>query len=356
VPIESNKRIFWALEAFGIAKDGTTSFTPAHGVQNAGINTTYNLEQIFELGQLAIYEQVENLAEIEVTAEKYFDGYPMLYHLSTQNATSSTLLGRSNDRCTLGLSIFADTSNSASGTPNSQVTMSGMYISSVGVNIPLEGCITESVTWVGNNKVWSSGSFTFSGSLFNNLDVPLNITSGVGGVQRREDVIWGTNYVGYGNSLLPFGPGGGIPNVGISGTVVPRSDGFGYNVHVQSVNMQANFGREALLELGRKNPWFRFVTFPVEVTTDIEVLSTYGDYIDATEEGIDGFGGNLSDKKIQFVLRDGSKFDMGSRNKLSSVQMTGGDTGGANVMVTYSYTNSNEWVILHNQDPMGFTS
>src|SRR5690606_5957730 len=153
MPIESNKRIFWAIQAFGIAKDGTTTFTPVKGVQGVGINTTFNLEQIFQLGQLSIYEQVENLAEIEVTTEKVLDGYPLIYHLATQNATSSTLLGRSNDRCTLGMSIFADTSNSASGTPNSQVTMSGMYISSLGYSFPLEGNITESVTFVGNNKV-----------------------------------------------------------------------------------------------------------------------------------------------------------------------------------------------------------
>lgn len=355
MPIESNKRIFWALEAFGIAKDGTTSPTVVHGVQNVGISTTFNLEKIFELGQLNIYEQVENLAEIEVTAEKVFDGYPLLYHLSTQNATSSSLLGRSNDRATLMMSIFADTSNAASGSPNSQVTMSGMYISSLGYSFPLEGNYTESVTWVGNNKTWASGSFTFTGTLFNNADTPLNITSGLGGVQRREDLIYGTSTAYLVNTLLPYGGTDGIPNIGTSGTVVPRSDGFGYNVHVQSINVQASLGRESLLELGRKNPWFRFVSFPVEVTTDIEVLSTYGDYVNATEQGVDGFGGNLTDKTIQIVTRDGTKLYLGTKNKLSSVNQTGGDTGGGNVMVTYSYSNANELTIIHPQDPKGYT-
>ena len=84
----SNKRVFWAIFAAGLAGDGETTFTEIHGLQSVGINTSFNLEQVFEIGQIAIYENVEDLPEIEVTLEKVLDGYPLIYHLATPNAVS----------------------------------------------------------------------------------------------------------------------------------------------------------------------------------------------------------------------------------------------------------------------------
>ena len=55
----------------------------AHGVQSVGITTTFNLEQVFELGQLAIYENVEGTPDVEVTMSKVLDGYIPLFCLAT---------------------------------------------------------------------------------------------------------------------------------------------------------------------------------------------------------------------------------------------------------------------------------
>lgn len=60
-----NNRIFYAVKAVAFAKDGSGSYVSAKGVQSVGITTTFNLEQFFELGQLAIYENVENIQTLK---------------------------------------------------------------------------------------------------------------------------------------------------------------------------------------------------------------------------------------------------------------------------------------------------
>jgi hypothetical protein len=74
-----------------------------------------------------------------------------------------------------------------------------------------------------------------------------------------------------------------------------------YNVHVQSIRVTVNLGRDELHELGRKGPYWRYVNFPVEVRTDIEIMATRGDMVSATEAGILGFGNNILDRPI-FVV------------------------------------------------------
>ena len=99
----ANRRIFYACQAVGIASDGTTDYEEVRGLQSVGINTTFNLQQVFEIGMISIYENIEGVADVEVTLEKVLDGFPLLYHLGTQGASSSTLVGRSNKKAILAL-------------------------------------------------------------------------------------------------------------------------------------------------------------------------------------------------------------------------------------------------------------
>lgn len=308
-----------------------------HGLQSIGVNTRFNLEQVFEIGQLAIYENIEEIPDIEVTTEKVLDGYAIVYHLSTPGVISPTLAGRSNAKCQVLLTIYDDTKSSASGTPVSEVEMSGMFVSSVNLQFPVQGNCTESCTLVGNNKVWRS-SASGTGRFPTNADAPI----GSGGVQRRQDVLFGS-----GNSVIPLGVQG-ITSIGGSGFNVETSGSYG--AHIQSIRVQANLGRENLNELGRRGPYHRFVSFPVEVGTEIEVLSTSGDLVNALEES-----DNLTDEKIIIKLREGLIVDCGTKNKLNSVSYTGGNAGGqgGNVTVTYSYTTFNDLTIKHPADPAG---
>ena len=133
-----NDRIFYATQAVGIHGHGDGGdVLPAemvHGLQSVGINTTFNLEQAFELGQIEIYENIEGTPDVEVTLEKVLDGSPLIYHLASVHGldgspAGSGLVGRSKSRCDVRLGIFSDAHNnvsSANASAEAEVYMSGM--------------------------------------------------------------------------------------------------------------------------------------------------------------------------------------------------------------------------------------
>jgi hypothetical protein len=326
----ANKRIFYAVQQVGFSKLGQNVFTSVKGLQSAGVNTKFNLEQVFEIGQISIYENIEGIPDIEVTLEKVLDGYPLIYHLATNGSTSATLAGRSNTRSTVGLSIYSDLQDSASGTPISQCTMSGVYVSSVSYNFQVQGPSTESVTLVGNNKVWNN---TFTASGFLNNDAPPAAV----GVAMRENVVFGSA-----GCKLP----NDVPGISASGT--NELSGGEYGAHIQSIRVSTNLGREPLYELGRRAPYHRYATFPVEVSCDIECYSITGDSVAALEEAI-----NLSDRTIKIVCQDGTTIDLGSKNKLDNISYTGANagTGGGNATTTYAYRNFNDMKVTASHDP-----
>ena len=349
--MSSNNRIFYACQAVAIANMATPTGNYGtgnmiHGLQSVGITTNFNLEQAFELGQIAIYENIEGLPDVEVTLEKVLDGYPLIYHLAStgvNTGTASGLVARSKQRCDVRLGIFPEENNSVdegSTVAEVEVYCSGMYISSVSYTIPVDGNITESVTLVGNNKQWLTGAGRALDNdtvlLFNNTNKPLALGGGSGGIQRREDVILsssilpseiqGVNGSGVGNALA-----GGIPTV-----------------HIQNVTISTDFGREDVLELGRKAPYVRTANFPIEVTCEIEAITVSGDFIGAVEEGRAAYvgtvnaGNNTAESQIFLQLRAGYSFDLGTSNRLTSVSYGGGDAGGGNVSCTYSYSTFND--------------
>lgn len=362
----ANKRVLYAIQALGFAKTGSQSWIEAHGVQSVGVSTTFNLEQVFELGQLALYENIENIPDVEVTCEKVLDGYPLLLHLATQGAAAATLIGRSTVDCNVALSIFNDTEENASGTPVSQVIMSGLVPSSFSYTFPVEGNFTESLTLIGQNKVWKTSNFNFSGTppfpaftnRFNSLDAPKSLMGASGGINRRQDLLVTPTGAGHTfdvNNMLndpncSTFPGGvaGIRGVTTSGVNWINTEG---HARIQNITISTDFNREALFELGRFTPFFRYANFPTEVTAEFEVLSTDGDHVDVTEEGAIGAGTNLANKTIRIATKEGTRLDLGTKNKLASVNMPGGDTGGGNQTLTYTFSNFNELTVTHYADP-----
>jgi len=357
--VAANKRVFYAITKAGFAPVGSNNFTTAHGVQSLGTTTTFNLEQVFELGQLAIYENIEGVPDVEVTMEKVLDGWPPLVTLATQGAAAATLVGRSNASCTVGIGIYDDTdamANQATGNAVTEVHMSGLYISSFGYEVTVDGNATETCSLVGNNKLWvgtageASGTFNDgthwdgSSAIATNDDRPYSI-EGSGGVNRREDVLFGA-----GMSILPDE----IPGISSSGYNEPDANGD-FPAHVQRIAVNVDLGREEMFELGRRGVYHRYVNFPVEVTTEIGIMSVSGDMISATEDGLfsEGTCGryNLTDQIITLRMCEGLVVDCGTRNKLASVGMTGGDTGGGNQEITYTYTNFNDCTVTHPRDP-----
>jgi len=360
-----NNRIFYSCQGVGICPTGQASVLSeiqmVHGLQSAAITTNFNLEQVFELGQLEIYENIEGTPDVEITLEKILDGYPLIYHLASSgdlyeagnpandaDPGASGLAARSKARCDVYLGIFDEADSNIAGQDAAvEVAMTGMYISSVSYNFATDGNFTESVTLVGNNKKWLSGGVDDAVKLmkqpatsgFDGNDSPFIGVAFApsGGVQRREDFVME-------GCILPLTIDGIKTNTYGNGQFPDGSN----RVHLQSVSVSTDFSRDDVLELGRKTPYYRPANFPIEVTTEIEAITLSGDFIGAYEFGDPEFdntansGNNLTDDTIFIITRNGVAIDLGDKNKISSVSYGGGDAGGGNASVTYSYTNFNE--------------
>lgn len=336
----ANNRLWYASESVSFATHGSTTYTALHGAQSAGLNTRFNLEQVFELGQAEIYEDAERQPDIEVTLEKVLDGYPLMWHLSTRGATAGTLAGRSNSRCMIGVSLYSDVQDSASGTPIKQVVCSGMYPSQISYDFTVNKPFMENMTFVGNDATWGTG--LFSAPTFDNTDSPLAIT-GSGGVNMREDFILGEQ-AGT-KTLLPTQ----VEGVSSSGTVAMVTGTP--SVYLQSVKVSSNFGRDAIYSLGKRGACYRYMQVPTQVETSIEVLSKQGHGVNAYEEAT-----NLSEETIYIKIREGTTIDLGNKNKLMSVGMNLGSAGGGgsnNATTSYSYRTFGKFLVSHPNDPSG---
>jgi hypothetical protein len=342
-----NNRIFYATQAVALKpqnSDGTALYPGWYyprGVQSAGITTNFALEQVFQLGQIELYENVEDVPEVEVTINKVIDGTPPLYLMcmggdtGIGGAKNKELATIANNRVNFRLGIYPDTNSAATGTPSVHVDCSGMYLSSVSYTIPVDGNATEDVTLVGNNKYWNSGNILGSpAGFFSDATDAGNMTAPAIGRRYKFNSAL---------SVVPTGPGGGIP--------VPegRTKPF-----LQSVTVSTDLGREAINELGSMAPYYRYVTFPVEVTSEFEIIASSGDLVEGRDfdgqVGCDVVYKNLQDKSVKVVMcgsgvDDALIIDLGSKNKLTSVNYTGGDAGGDNATITYSYQTFNKFVV-----------
>lgn len=355
----ANNRLYYAIQQFGLRGNSLGgAYDALFGVQQVGVTTSFDLQQAYSLGQISIYDNIEGTPDVELTTSKVLDGHPLIFHEATVDALQPTLAGRSVARCDAALSIFDESLEKADGTEAQMVEMSGMYISSVGYNFPLDDNFSEDATFVGNDKLWKydnrvteagatgrQGAMSFAGE-FGTLVEPIAAQ----GVQRKENLIFSPRQ-GVDWTLLPSG----LPGISVSGTQDLTSAG---RARLSSISVSTDLGREEISELGRRTPYYRFATFPIEVTTDIEMTSVSGDVISFTEDGILTTGtaqcdnaGNLLDEKIRLATCEGTRISLGEKNKLSSVNYGGGDAGGGNVTVTYTYTNFNDFTVLHSGDP-----
>jgi len=287
------------------------------GVQSASFGTTFNLESVFQLGQLDPYENVEGIPEIEVGIERILDGTKLLYLMLTDDDFTSLKGRTSRYKADIAVNVYPDTQDSAidSPAPDSTVTASGMFLSAWSATMPADGSnFTESVTLVGNDKSWGAEEGVPSGIFLTSDAYDARVVGS--GVQRSEDFDRDA-------STLP----GDLPTFD----------------HLQQVEVSVDITREEINELGLKGPFFRPVTFPVTVTSTFETTTDKGDLVDALSNGRD----NLVDRTIILKTKGGLRIDLGTKNKLSSTQFDGFDAGGGDAAVTLEYTNDNKLDITH---------
>ncbi len=364
-----NNRIYYPIHQAGLRTRNAAAYTAIHGLQSASMTTTFNLSQVFELGQLAIYENIEEVPDVEVTLSKVLDGHPPMFTLATTGASNPLLQKRAGENSLFAMSLFDDTiSSTSSETVRTVVESSGMFVSSVSYSFPLDDNFTEDITFVGNDRIWQGDSrlvesvavaraaaLSFPGA-FDGTDTP----QGTNQVNRREDLLLtttsgGTDSDGFNNdpavTILPTE----VFGIGSNGINTLTSD---FRARLANISVSVDLNRESLNELGRKTPYSRTASFPVEVTTEIEITSTSGDFISVTEDGIltsstdcTGDLGNIGNQTIRIATCEGLRLYMGNKNRLSSVNYGGGDAGGGNVSVSYSYSTFNHLTVMHANDP-----
>jgi hypothetical protein len=353
-----NNRVYYASQAIQlrpVSASGTGFDYWYHplAVQSVGMQTKFATEQTFQLGTVEIYDNVENIPEVEVTINKIIDSTAPLYLMCMGGsggipaADSQTLVSLSNNRVHFRLGIYGDDKQHITGGAGSSVLCSGMYLSSFNYTFPVDGNATEEVTLVGNNKFWNTGnipgvqSANFSAG---NIFAPDTRIGGINpsatsGVVRRQ-------YLNVFGSTLPTGSGG-----------IRTPNGQATLPHIQNITISANLGRESINQLGKFGPYCRYATFPIEVTSEFGIIAQDGDGMDVDDFKNDVFCGtlkkNLTNKTIILAVCDNDPtnanntmtFNLGAKNTLTSVNYTGGDTGGGNATISYSFRNFNNFHI-----------
>lgn len=317
-------RIFYAcqnVELSGPSGDKlarSPAWDSIHGLQSVGINTNFNLEPVYQLGQLELYDNYEEIPEVEVTLNKVLDGNQTIFAMAVG---TGNIVDIANNRTAVRLSLFPDSTLIASGTPTSQVLCEPAYLSQVTYTFPTEGNFTEEVTLVSNNKVWATGTgvSTVSDTLNNSPRYT---------IMRRGQF----NKDG---SILPTGAGG-----------VYNSGSLPGGAKVTNITVTVNLGREQLRELGSRVPYLRYVNFPLEITSEFEVTAREGGDLVGVSDAATACSAPkaLANQTIVLKTCDGMVLNLGSKNKLTSVNFQGGDTGGGNATITYSYQTFNDFI------------
>jgi len=435
----NNNRVFWAIEQVAI-KDNAAPPTGAvaprnsreyitgtlasgvdevgglwevpRGLQSIGMSTTFNLEQVFQLGQVELYEYSERQPDVEFTLSKVIDGSKPLFFMVTDPTQANDIVARTNTyRVDVALQIYPDTQFRATGRPQAIVTGSGMYVSNLSYTFPVDGFVSEDVTLVGNDKIWGvtvavSGQTAGHNSGLggeplviwpddqngNHPDAPEGTPSGVfghdgntsaleeggaqelaagtdrfgvlivgSGVQRREEV-------DIRRSVLPNDiPGiitvvsSGIDAAYVNGGFGSEGPGTLLNTdqliadantdfiaeHLQTITVSFSVAREDIFELGSKRPFVKVPDFPLEATASIEVITAQGDLVDARSDQDCGPDNTSESNTIILRTCDGLQVDLGDANRLTSVEVGGGEAGGDNMTITYNYSSFNVFNVSH---------
>ncbi len=356
----ANRRTYYAIEEVGIVPIGTTSVDQSgvvRGLQNIGSNLNFNTEFVLEIGQIDTYTAMENRPDTTFNMEKVFDGYPLIWHMATRAAasagTSATsgavkdLAARSEYQSMLYMSIYPDTAtNTTQASSVSTLITSGAYVTSLEYNLQKDGNFTESVNFTANDRYWApaASTETYFAWTFSGADAPGTADTGV---YRR----WDFDFT---NSRFPKDIAG--VNQTTNKNDYDSGDATAGYAHIQSARVSTSLTREDIYELGRKAPYYRYAKFPVDVTCAFELASAAGDQKNAYAEAV-----NLQNQIIDlFIGAEGHKVRLylGGKNKLTSIDYSGGSVDGAILAQTYNYSNQNTLTISADTDffPLNGTS
>tara|TARA_B100002019_G_scaffold65741_1_gene56452 strand:- start:5522 stop:6391 length:870 start_codon:yes stop_codon:yes gene_type:complete len=287
----SNNRVFYACHAVSI--DGAF----VRGAQSVGMNTTFDLEPIFQLGQLKKIDTVTLTPQVELTVSRVLENSnPVLtgtFEQIFEDADHQVCVSIGDDTAPLLVS------------PSASIHCTGAGVTGVTYNFPVDGTFTEEITFLGDSK-------------------------SVGGCSVEADEIEDTAaQIVPTRQYYQSGAPSLVTNAG----------------NLTNVSISTSPGREFMYKLGSYKSFHSYVNTPAEVTIEFEVTATSTDQIGWVEAsacaGPTGDAFNPEDISINIC---GSTFTM-EKCKLSNITYGGGDTGGGNATINFTYVTFNSLTI-----------
>ena len=284
--------------------------TTVQGAQSMGITVNFTLEQAFQMGRLALVDNIITDGEATFSATKNLDGNPLMLGIFAGSAGTANDVGTlANNTQTITLHSNSSDSDTSASTGVS-TTLTGAYLASVGYNFPSDGWCTEEISFVSSSKGFNSSSTT---------SAPASTTKSVA---YRHHI-----------------------SVSFGGTEDTTS-----NYTNASVN--TDLARESMFKLGQLSPYYKYANFPFEVTVELTIANTAVDLTQVNLDALPGCAPQGQGSTIQVDVcdvngsSDSAKYSVTvSGAVLSSVSQDGGDTGGGNASTTYTYTSYNELLV-----------
>lgn len=364
-----SERVYYAIEQVAISPNDDVDYQVVRGGQSMTVNQNFPTQEIFQLGKLEIYANLENLPDMEISVTKVLDGCVPAYLLASRKATTPTLLQRTAHKCKVAVSIFDNQSvENAEGTPLCTAEMTGADINNLSYTFTNDGAFQETVGFIANDIIVSNDETIVNAAALARRNA-INIVGMMTGdtdpcsqVNQRQHFLFtydsGAGLDAAGRvadpdaSILPTD----IEGITDSGTNEPTGNIF--TADIESITISSSLTRESLNALGSLEPTCRYLNTPVEVTTEIQFRAKNRPWLSATAVGILNTGSdpcdqsayNLTDQSIRVATCEGLRIYLGRKNRVVSNNVSGGDTSGGNMTVSRSYRTFNDFTVIHEND------
>ena len=311
-------RVFYACQAVSVGG------SYLEGVQSVGINYGRDAEPIYTTGRQQPIGLRGNRPQVEITVERllpvgatptYFvdptGTYGECYALKTGNIGMSGWEGLKEYE--VGLTYSDDISLSGSV---SSISFLRCLLTEISYNFSIDGPSTESMTFVADNlQAGGGGSVPGYG--------------GAGSAIRRHH---------FDADVCVF-------PTEVESAIKTVEDGVDVRL-IQSISASMSISYSDIADNGKwpQDNSRKFVEAPIDVSCDITALARkLSQEVVAPKD--DGYGllvptGAQADSPL-LIKSDSIVIDFGTKNYCTGVSYSGGDAGGGNAEVTFTYTNQN---------------
>ena len=149
----ANNRIFYASHAVAVACNGGVLRT-VQGAQSVSMSTAYNLDTVFQLGRLAVYDNFPANPEVTVTLTKALDGWPLIFSLAASPRQAGvvvvqSIVGAANNITSMIIGVGSDTADVVddAAVGYTAISLSGLFVDSLTYTFVSELAFTEEVSF-----------------------------------------------------------------------------------------------------------------------------------------------------------------------------------------------------------------